>query len=78
MKVSLDHWWNDIDREKRITRTKIRISATFSTTVATWTDLGSNAVFLGKSSAHDSQSHGAATEKKVTGAIFKDSVRTAQ
>ena len=78
MKMSLDHWWNDIDRERRNARTKTRISATLFTTIATWTDLGSKAKLLVGSSANDSQSHGAATEKKVTWAIFKDSVRTAQ
>ena len=76
--MRLDHWWNDSDRKRRRTWTKTRIRATLFTTVATWTNLGSNAGLLGESSANARQSHGADTEKKVTGAVFKDSVRTAQ
>jgi len=64
MKMSLDHSWNDIDREGRSTRTKTRIRATLFITVATWTDLGSNLGLLGESWANDRQSHGAGTEKK--------------
>jgi hypothetical protein len=69
MGMSLDHWWNDINRERRSTRIKTRISATLFTTIATWGNLGLNAGLLGESSANDRQSHGAATEEKVTGAV---------
>lgn len=78
VKMSLDHSWNDIDRERRSAGTKRRIRATLFTTVATWTDLGSNAGLLVESSANDRQRHVAGNEKKVTGAVLKDSVRTAQ
>ena len=79
MRMSLDHLWSDIDRERRSARIKTRINATLFTTIAAWANLGSNAGLLSESSANDRQSHGAATEKKVTGAVFfKDSVRTAQ
>jgi hypothetical protein len=62
--MSLNHWCNDIDRERRSTRTKTRISASLFTTVATWTDLGSNAGLLSESSGNDRQSRGAASVKK--------------
>jgi hypothetical protein len=74
VRKSLDHWWNDIDRERWSTRIKTRISATLFTTIATWTDLGSNAGILGENSANDRQSHGAATERIVAGAICKEFV----
>ena len=64
MKMSLDRWWNNIDRERRSTRTKTRVSATLFTTFTAWTYLESNAGLSVRTRRMPAQSRGAASEKK--------------
>jgi hypothetical protein len=56
----MEHWWNGIDVEDRLTGCKICHSATLSTTNVTWTDLGSNPVLRSERPATDRLSHGVA------------------
>jgi hypothetical protein len=42
MKINMEQWGNDNDRENRSTRRRTRPSATLSTIDLTWTGLGSN------------------------------------
>ena len=44
--MSVEHWWNDIDRENQSTRRKS--SATFYTTNSTWTGLELNLSLCGE------------------------------
>jgi hypothetical protein len=43
--------WNDADRENAGTRRKPRPSVSFSTTILTWTELGSNLALRGEKPA---------------------------
>ena len=63
--MGMEHWWNDTDRGNWSIRRDTSVSATFSTTDATWTDLVLNPILCGGSPASDLLSHGRVLKSSI-------------
>jgi len=58
MKMCMEYWSNDIDKENRITRKKTRPNTSMSNGHLTWIDLGLHPRLLSESSTIDYLGHG--------------------